>query len=135
VAKRRGEVQLLAVVAPEKHAEMRRQLAPLKVNLVFVSGSGELAHEIGQGDAFQVVILPASLPDIEWWALWGGLALLSPRPAILVYAPRATFQLWSGVLELGGYDVIVEPLSDEELQKAVLRAAKSFEERLSHGAP
>jgi hypothetical protein len=50
-----------------------------------------------------------------------------------VYARQATFQLWSGVLESGGYDVLVEPFSDEELQGAVLRAAKSFEERNSNG--
>jgi hypothetical protein len=61
------------------------------------------------------------------------LGLLNRLPAILVYAREATFQLWSGVLESGGYDVIVEPISDEELQGAVLRAAKSFEERNSNG--
>ena len=36
---------------------------------------------------------------------------------------------------MGGYDVIVEPFSDEELQDAVLRAAKSFEERPPNGSP
>jgi hypothetical protein len=35
----------------------------------------------------------------------------------LVYAREATFQLWSGVLELGGYDVIVEPFSDNDLHR------------------
>jgi hypothetical protein len=54
------------------------------------------------------------------------LTLLNARPAILVYAREATFQLWSGVLELGGNDVIVEPFSDSDLQDAVLGAAKSF---------
>jgi hypothetical protein len=48
-----------------------------------------------------------------------------------VYAHTASFQLWSGVLEIGGYDVIVEPFTDEEIQRAVLRAAKSFEDRCS----
>lgn len=33
------------------------------------------------------------------------------------------------VLEIGGYDVIVEPLTDDELQRAVIRAARSFRER------
>jgi hypothetical protein len=41
--------------------------------------------------------------------------------------------LWSGVLESGGYDLLVEPFSDEELQGAVLRAAKSFHEKNSNG--
>jgi DNA-binding response OmpR family regulator len=47
----------------------------------------------------------------------------------LVYAHTASFQLWSGVLEAGGYDVLVEPFTAEELQGAVLRAAASFAER------
>jgi hypothetical protein len=29
---------------------------------------------------------------------------------------------------MGGYDVIVEPFTDHELQAAVVRAAKSFQE-------
>jgi FixJ family two-component response regulator len=33
------------------------------------------------------------------------------------------------VLEAGGYDVIVEPFTDQEIQGAVVRAAASFEER------
>jgi hypothetical protein len=33
------------------------------------------------------------------------------------------------VLESGGYDVIVEPFTDREIQVAVLRAAANFEER------
>jgi hypothetical protein len=32
----------------------------------------------------------------------GELALLTPRPAILVYAHTASFQLWPGVLEAAG---------------------------------
>ena len=59
------------------------------------------------------------------------LGALAKRPAILVYAREATFQLWSGVLESGGYDVIAEPFSDVEIRTAVLQAAQNFEERLS----
>jgi DNA-binding response OmpR family regulator len=113
---------------------MSRQLAPLKAKVVFSGPSGKLTHPLGEGDVFHVAILPASLPNSDWWVLCGALALLNPRPAILVYAQKATFQLWSGVLELGGYDVIVEPFSDEQLQEAVLGAARSFKERLSRDA-
>jgi FixJ family two-component response regulator len=63
------------------------------------------------------------------WLFSPRLSLLNPRPAILVYTQTADFQLWSGVLEAGGYDVIVEPFTDREIQGAVIRAAASFEER------
>lgn len=79
---------------------------------------------------YEVVILPATLPNEEWWAVWGELCLLKPRPAILVYSRSASFQLWAGVLEMGGYDLILEPFTDKEIQDAVLRAAKCFRERL-----
>jgi DNA-binding NtrC family response regulator len=110
-------------------------LAALNANVLFVARSAEAATVVRKGDVFQVALLPASLSDTDWWELWGVLALMNPRPAMLVYAREASFQLWSGVLELGGYDVIVEPFSDEELQGAVLRAAKSFEERGLDGSP
>jgi PleD family two-component response regulator len=126
------EFRILAVVPTYRRAEIARQFAPLNANL-FVRHSAEASAAIRENDVFQVALLPASLTDTDWWELWGALALLNARPAILVYAREATFQLWSGVLELGGYDVIVEPFSDSDLQDAVLRAAKSFEQRTADG--
>ena len=128
------ELRILAVVPLEKRREIARQLAPLQTEVLFVSNSSEAAAAIDEGDRFQVALLPASLSDTDWWELWGMLALLDPRPALLVYAREASFQLWSAVLESGGYDVIREPFSDEELQDAVLRAAKSFEEGSPNGS-
>jgi hypothetical protein len=114
--------------------EIVRQLAPLTAELLFLRRSDEAASLIRENDVFRVALLSASLSEKEWWEFWGVLSLLNPRPAILVHAREATFLLWSGVIELGGYDVIVEPFSDEELQSAVLRAAKSFEEGSMNGS-
>jgi DNA-binding NtrC family response regulator len=129
------ELRILAVVPPSRRGELSRQLAALNANVLFVARSAEAATVIRNGDVFQVALLPASLSDTDWWELWGVLALMNPRPAMLVYAREASFQLWSGVLELGGYDVIVEPFSDEELLDAVQRAARSFEERDPDASP
>ncbi len=109
--------------------QVRRQLAPLGVVVDFISRAVELTQLDLRRRFYHVVLVPAVLPDIGWWSLWGELALLNPRPEILVYAHETTFQLWSGVLEIGGYDVIEEPFAEEELQSAVTRAAHSFEER------
>lgn len=123
------KLRIVAVVPPDRRAEIARQLAPLKPDLLFLERLAKAEIAIREDDVFQVALLPASLSDTDWWELWGMLALLNSRPAILVYAREETFLLWSGVLESGGYDVIVEPFSDEALQGAVLGAAKSFEER------
>lgn len=123
-----ADLRILAVMPPDRGAAIARQLARLKAEVLFVRRSAEAAVTIHE-KVFQVALLPASLCDTDWWELWGVLALLNQRPVILVYTRKATFQLWSGVLDSGGYDVIVEPFSDEELQGAVLRATKSFEEQ------
>jgi hypothetical protein len=104
------QFRILAVVPSYRRGEIARQLEPLNAQPLIVCRSTEAATEIREGDVFQVALLPACLSD------------------------EASFQLWSGVLELGGYDVIVEPFSDEELCEAVLRAAQSFEEQTPNGS-
>ena len=133
MAEGRNKVRVLAVVSNEMHAAIARQLAPLDIRIERVAKAAEIARLVGNGDVFDVAILPAALPDTEWWALWGELSLLNPRPAILVYARAATFELWTSVLDLGGYDLIVEPFSDREIQEAVQRAAQSFKDKLESG--
>jgi len=123
------QVRVLALVAAERQGEIRRQLAPIGVTLAFISRAPDLSQFPRDRNLFHVALLPAALPDSDWWAVWGEISLLNPRPAVLVYAHAASFQLWSGVLEAGGYDVIVEPFCDEELQGAVLQAAQNFKER------
>src|ERR1700733_4025581 len=109
--------------------QFRCQLAPLGAALVFIERASDLSSITRNRESYHVALLPAALPHNDWWALWVAISLLTPRPALLVYAHAASFQLWSGVLEAGGYDVIVEPFCDEELQGAVLQAAQNFKER------
>jgi DNA-binding NtrC family response regulator len=123
------EVRILALVPGEVQGQIRRHLAPLGVTIDFIAKAAEMSHLALSRNSYHVALLPAILPDNGWWSVWGEIALLNPRPEILVYAHNATFKLWSGVLEMGGYDVIVEPFTEEELQRAVTRAAKSFMER------
>jgi hypothetical protein len=126
-------LRILLVAPQERQAQIARKLAPLKAELLVIGRWGEAAVALRE-DGFQVALLAGSSSDTDWWELWGVLALLNRRPAILVCAPKTTFELWSGVLESGGYDLIVEPFSDEELQSAVLLAAKSFDEGRTNGS-
>ena len=128
-----AHLHILLLVPAERRREIARQLLPLHARLIFANSSGQTEDPIGDDEIFQVAILPATLSDTAWWTLWGTLALLIQRPAILVYAREATFELWSGVLEAGGYDVVVEPFSDVEIRSAVLQAAQNFEERVASG--
>jgi DNA-binding NtrC family response regulator len=127
---RKPEVRILAMVAPARQEQIRRYLGPLEMTVDFISKAAEVARLALDETSYHVALLPADLPDNGWWSLWGEIALLTPRPEILVYAHKPSFELWSGVLEAGGYDVLVEPLGAEQLQQAVRRAAQSFAEKL-----
>jgi len=133
VATTSPHLRILLVIPTERRSEITRQLQPLNADLVFADPSGQTEEGIKEDDIFQVAILPATLNDTAWWKLWGVLGVLHKRPSILVYAREATFELWSGVLESGGYDVIVEPFSDVEIRDAVWQAAENFGERMSNG--
>jgi len=123
------DLRILGFVPPNRRADFAEQLARLNAKILFIGGSAEAASAIREDDVFQVALLPGDLSDTNWWELWSVLTRLHPSPAILVYTRDPSFQMWSGVLDVGGHDVVVEPFSDEELQDAVLRAAKSYEER------
>src|SRR5580704_2486743 len=91
-----AHLHILLVVPAERRRKIAQQLLPLRARLVFAHSSGQTDEAINDDDIFQVAILPASLSDTAWWSLWFVLTLLTRRPAILVYAREATFQLWSG---------------------------------------
>jgi DNA-binding NtrC family response regulator len=127
MAEKATQVRVLVWAAAGMQEQLHRQISSFGMVPTLVTSAEQLAPRIRAGDEYQVVLLPASLPHTEdWWAIWGDVAMLRPKPAILVYAHSATFQLWSGVLEAGGYDVIVEPLTDEKLKEALLRAAEGW---------
>jgi CheY-like chemotaxis protein len=120
---------VLALVKREIRADMERMLGPLGAELTFIDDSDDLSDLSPNQKTFAVAILPASLLQAGTWSVWAELRLLNPRPEMLIYANRASFQLWSGVLDAGCRDVLIEPFSAGELRDAVLDAAKAFEER------
>lgn len=132
---RQHQLRILACVSKAMRPVFARQLELLNPVIEYVAKPSEIARLVSEGKTFDVAIVPAALPNTEWWALWSEMSLLNPSPAVLVYARTATFELWTGVLDLGGYDVIVEPFSDDEIQQAVLRAAQSFRDRVETDSP
>ena len=119
------QIRVLAVATEAMREHFHRQIKSFGMSPTVVTSALELAPRVRAGEKYQVVLLPSSLSSTEdWWTVWGDVAMLRPKPPILVYAQTATFQLWSGVLEAGGYDMIVEPLTDDKLMEALNRASE-----------
>ena len=135
MAENRDNFRILAVVSSGFEEQIQRHLSSQDMSPVFVSRAEELAYLVRNGEVYEVALLPAVLPEgIDWWTLWGELAHLTRRPAILVYAHSANFHLWAEVLDAGGYDVVEEPFTREALREAVLRAAWSFDKKRAMGS-
>jgi len=79
---------------------------------------------------YAVALIPSTgfLPE-EWWTTWGCLNDMEPRPSVLIYALRSDFEMWTSVLESGGFDVIVAPFTAEKLRKAIASAVAEFSRR------
>ena len=134
MAENRNNIRILAVVSLDFAGRIQRHLNSPDMSPVFVSRAEELGHLVRNGEVYEVALLPAALPEgIDWWTIWGELAHLTQRPAILVYAQSANFHLWAEVLDAGGYDVVAEPFTRETLRDAVLRAAWSFDQKRELG--
>ncbi len=126
-------MSVLALVSHQTRAAFERKAALQGLDMEFIERASELSILVQAGKKFSVALLPATLPATGMWALWGQVRLLNPRPEILIYAPGADFPTWSGVLEAGGHDILVEPFTSQELQIAVAKAEKTFEQRLAGG--
>jgi DNA-binding NtrC family response regulator len=127
-------MSVLALVSNEIRAALERKAPLHRLEIAFIESASELAALLHEGRTFSVAILPATVPDKGIWALWGQITLLNPRPEILICAPSADFPTWAGVLDAGGYDILVEPYSAEEFLSAVIDAEKTFQQRLADGA-
>ena len=135
MAENHHNFRILAVVSSDFGGRIQGHLSSPDMSTVFVSRAEELGHLVRNGEVYEVVLLPAALPEgIDWWTIWGELAHLTRRPAILVYTQSANFHLWAEVLDAGGYDVVEEPFTRETLREAVLRAAWSFDQKREMGS-
>jgi DNA-binding NtrC family response regulator len=70
-----------------------------------------------------VAICERDLPDGTWQALLEALAEIPDQPKLIVCSRLADNGLWAEVLNLGGYDVLIAPFEQEEVQRVVSLAA------------
>jgi DNA-binding NtrC family response regulator len=62
-----------------------------------------------------VVISDEKLPDGDWRRLLAETASLPFKPNLIVSTGRSDDRLWSEVLNLGGYDMLMTPFDPEEV--------------------
>jgi DNA-binding response OmpR family regulator len=74
-----------------------------------------------------VVISERDLPDGGWREVLEDLALRPEPPSLIVTSRLADESLWAEVLNMGGFDVLAQPLDNEEVTRVIGAAARHFE--------
>ena len=77
-------------------------------------------------DFASVVICEDSLPDGSWLDVLRAAQVLRRSPALIVTSRLADNRLWAEVLNLGGYDVLAQPLRAQEVILAVRSAHRQW---------
>jgi hypothetical protein len=122
-------VTLLALTSSANLSLVYENLLALDVELIWAESADRVARQRRLGRTFEVVLIPETLPDEEWWSLWEELNAFNILPSILVYSRRPTLRLWSAVLDLKGRDVISETFTGREIESAILKAARDYRKR------
>jgi DNA-binding NtrC family response regulator len=75
-----------------------------------------------------VIVTDERLPDGDWMDILSGIAPILNPPRVIVASPAADSRLWSEVLHLGAYDMLVKPFQQQEVVRAVESAQRAWRE-------
>jgi DNA-binding response OmpR family regulator len=74
----------------------------------------------------QVVLAESELPNWNWRKVLHDLRRLGRPPQLIVTSRTADDYLWSEVLNIGGYDVLPQPLERDETERVIAAARRAF---------
>lgn len=110
------QVEVLLVSArPEECCSLCRIIESHSRWSVHSVSSCQQALEYLRSHPLGVVIADEKLPDGDWRLLLAETANLPFRPNLIVSTDRSDDRLWSEVLNLGGYDMLMTPFEADEV--------------------
>jgi len=119
------EVSLLTVGNQEKtQAFVEKISRNANWNLLSASSNQE-ANSLIQKNPVHVVLIEDSA-DCDWRDILRDLNRLDNPPQLVVTSRLADEYLWAEVLNMGGYDVLAQPLRSEELERVVDAANRQY---------
>jgi DNA-binding response OmpR family regulator len=73
-----------------------------------------------------VVLAESNLPHWDWRRVLRDLRRRNRPPQLIVTSRTADDHLWSEVLNIGGFDVLAQPLASEELERVIASARRHY---------
>lgn len=75
----------------------------------------------------QVVIAESDLPHWNWKRVLKDLRNFAKPPQLVVTSRQADESLWSEVLNIGGYDLLAQPLDSHEVERVISSAHRHYD--------
>ena len=72
----------------------------------------------------QVVLAESELPNWNWQKVLSDIRRLAEPPQLIVTSRTADDYLWAEVLNIGGYDVLPQPLERDEVERVIASACR-----------
>ncbi len=85
------------------------------------------AIECLDSNPVQVVIAESDVPNWNWKRVLSDLRNRAKPPQLVVTSRQADESLWSEVLNVGGYDVMAQPLDSHEVERVISSAHRHFD--------
>jgi len=84
-----------------------------------------LALRLLEHNPVHVVLAESELPNWGWKKILSDLRRFAHPPQLIVASRTADDHLWAEVLNIGGYDVLPQPLERDEVERVVAAARRS----------
>lgn len=107
---------VLLVMSAERFSTVTKHLAPL-ADIRAASSCEEAAGLLRCIEHISLVLTDPGLPDGGWFDVVNLVDDLRPDAKVVVCARVPDERLWVQVLQAGGFDVLVEPYQETEVQR------------------
>ncbi len=118
----------------EDHGSLERIIAHSKWKFLKTSNLFAARARLSQDREISVVLCERDLKPGSWTDMLNHLQSLPHPPSLIVMSRHADDRLWSEVLNLGGWDVLLKPLNHTEVLRSVRSAWQHWYNGI-HSAP
>lgn len=112
----------------EDARDLTRMLLDVPVILDYAQSLQQARTQLQQ-DAYEVILTEAVLPDGAWLDALQLALESSSRPEVIVTDPLADERLWAEAINLGAYDLVVQPFDGAEVRRILGNACERMAAR------
>jgi len=120
-----GQMHILSISpTAEDHEALRRVMDGFMWQLSAVATCAEGLTQLCR-DQVSVIFCESVLEDGTWKDILNHLKNIARAPLLIVTSRLADEHLWAEVLNMGGFDVLAKPFSDQEVSHVLTTASLS----------